>query len=184
MAQPRADARAFFERDRQWCVRQATSVGPRCAELVTLLLGNRIAERLRAAQGVIGSAKTYGEARLEAACERALSHNSPHYTRAVRLRSTAQAQPGAGARPGHGAEPAQSEAYRSCGRHLGAAAGYHGLRDRRFVAMWLDRATARPDVPLPALQLAAQSRSMPLLLRSYISALPAALERPLATRPL
>ena len=33
----------------------------------------------RAAQGVIGCAKTYGAARLEAACERALGHDSPHY---------------------------------------------------------------------------------------------------------
>ena len=73
------DARAFFERDRQWCVRQSITVGPRCAELVSLLLGDRIAERLRAAQGVIGCAKTYGAARLEAACERALGHDSPHY---------------------------------------------------------------------------------------------------------
>ena len=73
------NARAFFERDRQWCVKQATAIGPRCAELVTLLLGDRIAERLRAAQGVIGCAKAYGSARLEAACERALGHNSPHY---------------------------------------------------------------------------------------------------------
>jgi transposase len=73
------DARTFFERDRQWCVRQATAVGPRCAELVTRLLGDTVAERLRAAQGVIGCAKTYGPARLEAACERALGHDSPHY---------------------------------------------------------------------------------------------------------
>lgn len=73
------DARAFFERDRQWCARQAAVIGPRCAELVGLLLGDRVAERLRAAQGVIGCAKTYGSVRLEAACERALGHNSPHY---------------------------------------------------------------------------------------------------------
>ena len=73
------DARAFFERDRQWCVRQATRVGPRCTELVGRLLGDRIAERLRAAQGVIGLGKGYGAVRLEAACERALGHDSPHY---------------------------------------------------------------------------------------------------------
>ena len=74
-----AQARAYFERDRQWCVRQAVSVGPRCAELVALLLGDRIAERLRAAQGVLGYATRYGAVRLEAACERALAHHSPHY---------------------------------------------------------------------------------------------------------
>ena len=73
------DARVYFERDRQWCVRQAISVGPRCAELVALLLGDRIAERLRAAQGVLGYATRYGAVRLEAACERALAHHAPHY---------------------------------------------------------------------------------------------------------
>jgi transposase len=72
-------ARAFFERDRQWCVRQAEAVGPRCAELVARLLSDRLAERLRAAQGVLACAKRYGPARLEAACTRALAHDSAHY---------------------------------------------------------------------------------------------------------
>ena len=43
-------ARAFFERDRRWCVTQATAVGPRCVEFVTRLLADRIAERLRVAR--------------------------------------------------------------------------------------------------------------------------------------
>ena len=73
------EARHFFERDRRWCASQAQSVGPRCTELVARLLGDRIAERLRAAQGVLAMAKRYGAARLEAACERALAHDSPHY---------------------------------------------------------------------------------------------------------
>ena len=73
------EARAFFERDRRWCDTQAQAVGPRCAELVARLLGDRIAERLRAAQGVLAMSKRYGAARLEAACERALAHDSPHY---------------------------------------------------------------------------------------------------------
>jgi hypothetical protein len=34
---------------------------------------------LRAAQGVIGLAKTYGHSRLEAACHRAMAHGSPYY---------------------------------------------------------------------------------------------------------
>ena len=102
------DARAFFERDRQWCdrqwcvrqwcdrqwcVRQATAVGPRCAELVGLLLGDRVAERLRAAQGILGCAKTYGSARLEAACERALGHDSPHYRTVKTILATGADQP-------------------------------------------------------------------------------------------
>jgi hypothetical protein len=73
------EARNFFERDRRWCATQAQAVGPRCVELVARLLGDRIAERLRAAQGVLALAKRYSAARLEAACERALAHDSPHY---------------------------------------------------------------------------------------------------------
>ena len=46
---------------------------------VERLLGDRIAERLRAAQGVLAMGKRYGAARLEAACQRALAHDSPHY---------------------------------------------------------------------------------------------------------
>ena len=73
------EARAFFERDRRWCVAQAEGIGARCAELVTRLLGDRIAERLRAAQGVLSLAKRYGTERTEAACDRALAHDSAHY---------------------------------------------------------------------------------------------------------
>jgi transposase len=72
-------ARHFFERDRSWCASQAQAIGPRCAELIQRLLGDRIAERLRAAQGVLAMAKRYGAARLEAACQRALAHDSAHY---------------------------------------------------------------------------------------------------------
>lgn len=73
------DARAFFARDRRWCDARAAEVGPRCAELVARLLADRIAERLRAAQALLGLAERYGAVRLEAACTRALLHDSPHY---------------------------------------------------------------------------------------------------------
>ena len=72
-------ARAFFARDRRWCVQQAQRVGQRCAELIERLLTDRIAERLRAAQGVIALGSRYGAQRLEAACARALAHDSAHY---------------------------------------------------------------------------------------------------------
>jgi hypothetical protein len=69
-------------------------VGPRCTELVDRMLADRIVERLRAAQGVLAMAKRYGAARLEAACERALAHDSAHY-RTVKtiLASGADLQP-------------------------------------------------------------------------------------------
>jgi hypothetical protein len=58
---------------------QAGRVGPACAELITRLLADRIVERLRAAQGVLRMQKSYSAARLEAACARALAHESPYY---------------------------------------------------------------------------------------------------------
>jgi hypothetical protein len=73
------EAQAFFLRDRHWCTAQAIRIGPACAELMTVLLTDRIVERLRAAQGVIRLADTYGAARVEAACRRALAHGSPFY---------------------------------------------------------------------------------------------------------
>lgn len=72
-------ARAFFARDRRWCVEQAQRIGPNCAALIEVFLGDRIVERLRGAQGILGFAQSYGPARLEAACLRALVHDSPHY---------------------------------------------------------------------------------------------------------
>ena len=68
------EAQAFFLQDRAWCARQAAAVGPACAEFVSQLLADRIVERLRAAQGLLRLAKTYGPERLEAACARALHH--------------------------------------------------------------------------------------------------------------
>jgi hypothetical protein len=73
------EARAFFAKDRQWCLQQARGIGPACAELINQLLGDRIVERLRGAQGVLKLAETFGTARLEAACRRALAHASPAY---------------------------------------------------------------------------------------------------------
>jgi hypothetical protein len=73
------EARTFFARDKHWCCHRAAEVGPHCAGLVSRLLSDRVAERLRAAQGVLALGSRYGNARLEAACERALAHGSPHY---------------------------------------------------------------------------------------------------------
>ena len=72
-------AQAFFAHDREWLAIQGRLVGTACEQLIDRLLADRILERLRAAQGVISLGKTYGHARLEAACERALAHDSPYY---------------------------------------------------------------------------------------------------------
>jgi hypothetical protein len=71
-------------RDPQWCLKQAESIGPDCHRFMQRLLGNRVLERLRAAQGVVGLAKRYGAVRLEAACRRALHFDNIQY-RAVRV---------------------------------------------------------------------------------------------------
>jgi transposase len=72
-------AQAFFAHDRSWCLEQAASIGPACVEFVERLLGDRIVERLRAAQGVLQLVGRYGPERVEAACVRALYHASPFY---------------------------------------------------------------------------------------------------------
>ena len=72
-------AQLFFAHDRACCAEQAVRIGPACTQLLEQLLGDRIVERLRAAQGVLRLASRYGPTRLEAACVRALAHDSPHY---------------------------------------------------------------------------------------------------------
>lgn len=69
----------FLSRDRQWCLEQAGRIGKATQALVAWLLNDKVLERLRAAQGVLRLAEQYGNARLEAACERALAHASPYY---------------------------------------------------------------------------------------------------------
>ncbi len=66
-------AQAFFSRDRAALTKAAAAVGTHCAELMQQLLGDRVVDRLRAAQGVIRLGDKYGAKSLEAACARALS---------------------------------------------------------------------------------------------------------------
>jgi transposase len=73
------EALAYKMRDHQWCLQQATAVGPACQRLIEALFAHRVLDNLRAAQGVIGLNKTYGPTRLEAACARALAFDSPRY---------------------------------------------------------------------------------------------------------
>ena len=73
------DAQAFFAHDRTWCVQQAGRIGAACAQFIERLLTDRIVERLRAAQSTLRLAERYGATRLEAACARALAHESVFY---------------------------------------------------------------------------------------------------------
>ena len=72
-------AQAFFAHDREWCLQQAAAIGAACKCLLDILLSDRIVERLRAAQALLRLADRFGPERLEAACVRALAHNSPFY---------------------------------------------------------------------------------------------------------
>ena len=82
------EAQAFFGRDRAWCAAQAERIGPNCKALIEQLLSDHILERLRAAQGVLALLKPYGQDRLEAACARALAHDSPYYRTVKTILST------------------------------------------------------------------------------------------------
>lgn len=82
------EAQAFFAKDRQWCATQADEIGPSCRTLIERLLADNVLERLRAAQGVLGLLKPYGAKRLEAACARALAHESPYYRTVKTILST------------------------------------------------------------------------------------------------
>jgi transposase len=70
---------AFFQRTPAWCRRRAAEVGPACAALIEEMLGENALYRLRAAQGVLGLGGKHDDARLEAACRKALAVGDPTY---------------------------------------------------------------------------------------------------------
>jgi hypothetical protein len=69
----------FFMRTPAWCRSQAAMTGPACDALVGELLSINALFRLRQAQGVLRLGQRHGEARLEAACQRALAVGDPSY---------------------------------------------------------------------------------------------------------
>jgi len=69
----------FFMRTPAWCRSQAALVGPACDALVGELLAVNALFRLRQAQGVLRLGQRHGDARLEAACARALEAGDPSY---------------------------------------------------------------------------------------------------------
>ncbi|MFJ9908262.1 Mu transposase domain-containing protein [Streptomyces sp. NPDC101152] len=70
---------AFHMRTPTWCRTQSTQVGAACREVIDQLLEINALYRLRAAQGVIGLRKKYGDERLEAACANATTVGDPSY---------------------------------------------------------------------------------------------------------
>ena len=70
---------AFQMRTPVWCRQRAAEIGEHCTSVVSELLTVNALFRLRAAQGVLGLATKHGEARLEAACRRAIEVGDPSY---------------------------------------------------------------------------------------------------------
>ncbi len=77
------EARAVLERTPEWCRDRAREIGPSCLGLVEALQGDRVSVRHRAVQGIVRLGERFGEARLEAACRRALAFEHLQY-RAVK----------------------------------------------------------------------------------------------------
>ncbi|WP_194893729.1 IS21 family transposase [Catenulispora pinisilvae] len=70
---------AFQMRTPVWCRTQAAAVGEACGHVIDGLLEVNALYRLRAAQGVVGLRKKYGDQRLEAACAKAIAVGDPSY---------------------------------------------------------------------------------------------------------
>jgi transposase len=62
-----------------WCRTQAEQIGPGTVAIVAELSAVNAIHRLRAIQGIIRLRDKYGDARLDAACARALEVGDPHY---------------------------------------------------------------------------------------------------------
>jgi transposase len=73
------EAVAYLMRDPTWCRTQAETIGPSCSALIERLFAHRVLDNLKAAQGVIRLAKTFGAERLEQACSRALEFDDARY---------------------------------------------------------------------------------------------------------
>lgn len=70
---------AWRMRDQQWCLHRAGEIGICTRTAVERMFDDRVVHNLRGAQGVIDLARAYGDARLEAACERAIEFDNTSY---------------------------------------------------------------------------------------------------------
>lgn len=70
---------AWRMRDQQWCLTRAGEIGICTRTVVERLFDDRVVHNLRGAQGIVSLAGKYSNARLEAACERALRYDNASY---------------------------------------------------------------------------------------------------------
>ena len=54
-------------------------MGPYCLSLIETLFADHVLDHLRAAQGILHLRKSYGDHRVESACQRALAFETPEY---------------------------------------------------------------------------------------------------------
>ena len=73
------EAQAFLRQTPAWCRRRAEAVGASCQKVVEHLLDDPVVERLPAAKSLLRLECSYGRARLEAACSRALAFDDLQY---------------------------------------------------------------------------------------------------------
>lgn len=73
------NAKAYLMRDPTWCRKQAAEIGEHCLGVIEHLFADKVLDNLRAAQGILSLAKKYGNARVNAACKRAIAFQSLRY---------------------------------------------------------------------------------------------------------
>ena len=73
------NGQAYLMRSPTWCRTQAAEIGEYCQQVVETLFEDKVLDHLRAVQAIVRLAKTYGNARLNAACKRAIAYQSCHY---------------------------------------------------------------------------------------------------------
>jgi len=73
------NAQFYLTHDPNWCLKQAEKIGENCLFIIENLLTDPVLDLLRQAQSIINLSKTYGDARLELASQRALKFNSPKF---------------------------------------------------------------------------------------------------------
>lgn len=75
----------YVRRTRRQCQYLAALVGPRCAEVVEILLSERPLDKLRSVHGILRLQERYSTPRLESACGRAIYYDDPSYPRIKRI---------------------------------------------------------------------------------------------------
>ena len=72
-------------RGQEDCTQEAVEIGPHTARLVDTLLSDPVLDRLPTVRRLLKLKRAVGEARLEAACERALDYDDPSYVTVKRI---------------------------------------------------------------------------------------------------